>query len=286
MNKLFKNVLKSATALLVVVGLVGCGSSDSKDPSKEVSLAYVEWDTEVASTHVVAEVLEQQGFKVKTTPLDNAVMWESVANNETDAMVAAWLPATHGDQYAQYKDKVEDLGENLKGAKIGLVVPSYMNVKSIADLKGEANKEITAIEPGAGVVQAAEKSLKDYSNLSDWKMNTSSSGAMTVALDQAIKGKKEIVITGWSPHWMFQKYDLKYLEDDKGSFGKEEVIHTMARKDLKKDAPEAYKILDNFSWDKADIEKVMSEINEGKDPKEAAKDWVAANKDKVDSWIK
>ena len=52
---------------------------------------------------------------------------------------------------------------------------------------------------------------------------------MTVALGQAIKNNEDIVITGWSPHWMFAKYDLKYLADPKGTMGGEEAIHTMAR---------------------------------------------------------
>lgn len=286
MKKIIKNTIKGALALTLVVGLVACGSDSKKDPSKDVSLAYVEWDTEVASTHVIAEVLEQQGFNVKLTPLDNAVMWESVANKEADAMVAAWLPGTHAAQYEQYKDKLEDLGPNLSGAKIGLVVPAYMDVNSIEELKGQAGKTITGIEPGAGVVQAAEKTLKDYDNLSDWKVETSSSGAMTVTLGQAIKDKKEIIITGWSPHWMFQEYDLKYLTDSKKTFGDDEIIHTMTRKDFKIDAPEANKILDNFNWTKADIESVMKEINDGKSPKDAAKTWVEANKEKVSEWLK
>ncbi|MFZ3580262.1 glycine betaine ABC transporter substrate-binding protein, partial [Virgibacillus sp. DJP39] len=106
-----------------------------KVDGKEIELAYVEWDSEVASTHVVAEVLKNQGFDVTATPLDNAVMWKAVANGEADGMVAAWLPATHADLYAEYKDQVVDLGENLQGARIGLVVPKYMDVNSIEDLK-------------------------------------------------------------------------------------------------------------------------------------------------------
>lgn len=45
------------------------------------------------------KVLEDEGYNVEITPLDNAVMWESVASGETDAMVSAWLPGTHGDLY-------------------------------------------------------------------------------------------------------------------------------------------------------------------------------------------
>ena len=56
---------------------------------------------------------------------------------------------------------------------------------------------------------------------------------------------------------MFAKYDLKYLEDPENGMGSEEQIHTMVRKGLKEDQPEAYKVLDNFHWSEKDMEKVM-----------------------------
>lgn len=61
-------------------------------------------------------------------------MWAGIASGDADAMVAAWLPTTHQDYYAEFKDKLEDLGANLDGTKIGLVVPTYMNIDSIEDL--------------------------------------------------------------------------------------------------------------------------------------------------------
>ncbi len=60
---------------------------------------------------------------------------------------------------------------------------------------------------------------------------------------QAIKNNEDIVITGWSPHWMFAKYDLKYLADPKGTMGGEEAIHTMARQGLKEDQPNHVQLL-------------------------------------------
>lgn len=278
-------ILVAAAAVVVIIGSVAFGGT--KDATKgSVNLSYVEWDTEVASTHVVGEVLKDMGYQVNLTPLDNAIMWESVAKGETDGMVAAWLPNTHKAQYAQYKDQIDDLGVNLKGAKLGLVVPDYMDVNSIEDLTDQADKTITGIEPGAGVVNAAEKALTDYPNLADWKVATSSSGAMTVALGQAIKNKQPIVITGWSPHWMFAKYGLKYLEDPKGSMGQDESIHTIARQGLKEDQPEVYNMLKNFHWTKDDMESVMLAINEGQDPTDAAKDWIAAHPEQVAEWKK
>ncbi|MDT2809028.1 ABC transporter permease/substrate binding protein [Enterococcus asini] len=271
-----------AVLALIAAATLGAGQSSAKG---KVHLAYVEWDTEIASTNVVAEVLRSEGYDVELTPLDMTVMWQSVANGETDGMVAAWLPTTHEAQYQKYKDQLTDLGDNLKGAKLGLVVPSYMDVNSIAELGQEADQTITGIEPGAGVMKAAEATQQAYGNLADWQVASASSGAMTVALDKAIKNEEPIVITGWSPHWMFAKYDLKYLDDPKGTMGGSESIHTMVRKGLKEDLPEAYRILDAFHWEQADMESVMLAITEGKTPQQAAKDWIASHPEEVAAWV-
>jgi len=159
-----------------------------------------------------------------------------------------------------------------------------MDVDSIADLSDEAGKTITGIEPGAGVVSAAENTVATYDNLSDWEVATSSSGAMTVALGQAIKNQEDIVITGWSPHWMFAKYDLKYLDDPEGTMGDAESINTMVRQGLSEDMPEVYDVLDKFSWTQEDMEEVMLAINDGASAEDAAKDWVDNHAEEVAAW--
>lgn len=284
----FQRLMPKILAVIALVSIVGSIAVNMFGTKKEVvNLAYVEWDTEVASTTVVSEVLKELGYDVNMTPLDSAIMWEAVANGEADGMVAAWLPGTHGPQYDKFKDRLEDLGPNLDGgAKLGIVVPSYMSVDSIADLKDQGDKKIIGIEPGAGIMAAAEKTMSAYNNLADWELVASSGGAMTTQLEKAVKNEEPIVITGWSPHWMFSRYDLKYLEDSKGTMGGDESIKTMVRKGLKEDNPEAYKILDNFNWELADIEGVMADIEQGMTPEKAAQKWLKANPDKVAEWKK
>ncbi|WHP39858.1 glycine betaine ABC transporter substrate-binding protein [Lysinibacillus boronitolerans] len=286
--KLIK-LLKIGIAFICLIVLTACGSEkeDTKNTEKgEINLAYVEWDTEVASTHVVGQVLEDLGYKVTLTPLDNGIMWEALANGEVDGMVSAWLPQTHAPQVEKYNNKIENLGENLTGAKIGLVVPSYMDVDSIEDLTNQANQTITGIEPGANMMATTENAYKEYKNLEGWNVLTSSAGAMTAALSQAISNNEEIIITGWSPHWIFNAYDLKYLDDAKGLYGTEEYIGTFARNGLKEDAPEAYSVLDRFNWSAKDIESVMFDIMEGMSATDAAKKWIANNQEKVAEWTK
>ncbi len=285
--KKFRRIMGSVMMLMFALLMFSACGNDSGKEKKEVKLSYAEWDTEVASTNVVAEVLRDMGYEVETIPLDMSIMWESIASGQTDAMVAAWLPTTNAPQYEKHKGKFIDLGENLVGGKIGFVVPAYMKVNSIADLNEHANKKIVGIEAGTEMMGAAEKTLEAY-GLKDkgWKVEYSSGGAMTVALGQAIKNNEEIVVAGWAPHWKFIKYDLKFLEDPKGTMLGEENIHTLTRIGFDKDMPEVYKVLDNFYWDKTDSAEVMLDINNGMEPVKAARKWIEKNKEKVEAWKK
>lgn len=280
------SLLKLGLILGLSLLLAACSSEVEGTKKQAVNLAYVEWETEVASTHVVGQVLEDLGYDVTLTPLDNGIMWEALANGEVDGMVSAWLPQTHAPQVEKYKGRIDNLGENLLGGKIGLVVPSYMDVDSIEDLTDEAGKTITGIEPGANITGTTEKAYEIYPNLEGWTVLSSSSVAMTGALKQAIENKEEIIVTGWSPHWKFNLFDLKYLDDPKGMYGTEEYIGTFARNGFKEDNPGAYSVLDNFHWTPEDIESVMYDIMEGMDPKDAAKKWIEENEAKVANWTK
>src|SRR5690606_38467435 len=107
-------------------------------------------------------------------------MYVGISDGSVDAMVAAWLPGTHGELYYEpNKDKFEDLGANLEGTKLGLVVPQYMDIASIEDLankevSSKVNSTIIGIEPGAGLMMATENVITAY-GLSTWKLLESSS---------------------------------------------------------------------------------------------------------------
>lgn len=146
----------------------------------------------------------------------------------------------------------------------------------------QLNYTITGIDAGAGVVRSAEEAVEAYGL--DFTVQTSSGAAMTQALSDAIANEEPIVVTGWNPHWMFAAFDLKYLDDPKGSFGESENINSIARLGLKEEMPEAYQILDNFYWEGSDMEDVMIQVNNGEEPEDVARKWVDENQDKVARW--
>ena len=95
-------------------------------------------------------------------------------------------------------------------------------------------------------MQVLWKQLKErlqIMNLDEWDVTSGSGAAMTAALKKAYDKEEPIIITGWTPHWKFAEFDLKYLEDPKGSYGGEEQIHTIGRLGLADDLPEAHQIL-------------------------------------------
>ncbi|TFB18483.1 glycine/betaine ABC transporter [Filobacillus milosensis] len=145
---------------------------------------------------------------------------------------------------------------------------------------------ITGIEPGAGTSKNTELALEEYDSLEGWEANFSSTGAMLSALDQAIENKEPIIITGWTPHWMFAKHpDMKFLDDPKEVYGGSEDIRTGTRKGLKEDMPNAYKLLDQFKLEIEDMENMMNQINDA-EPSEVAAQWIEDNPDKVAEWTK
>lgn len=279
----FKRGLAVAAATL---GLMAGAQAQAADNA--LTIAYVEWSDAVVATNVIKTVLEDKGYTVKIVPLSGAAMWQAVATGEADAMVAAWLPATHQAYFEKLKDKVVDLGPNVTGAKIGWAVPTYMDIASIADIAGAEDKvagQIIGIDPGAGLMRASEKAIKDYGL--KVKLIEGSDATMVAALKDAYSKKAPIVVTTWTPHWMFATWDLKYLADPKGSFGGEETVNTVVRLGLDKDQPEAYAILDAFALSLEDEQKVMVWNNEaGADPAATARKWMNENKDKVAAWTK
>ncbi|WP_331490833.1 glycine betaine ABC transporter substrate-binding protein [Aquibacillus rhizosphaerae] len=152
-----------------------------------------------------------------------------------------------------------------------------------ANLGEELNYTITGIEPGAGTTELARNTLEEYENLEGWELQEGSTAGMLTTLGEAIDNEEPIIVTGWTPHWMFASYDLKYLEDPKETFGGAENINTIARLGLEEDMPSAYKILDRFQWEPEDMEEVMLNAQDVSF-EEAAQNWLEDNQDKVDEW--
>lgn len=166
---------------------------------KEIKLAYVEWSSCVAATNVARATLEQKGYDVQTVSVSAAAMYAAVADGDADATVCAWLPSTQANYYARTKDKLDNLGPNLVGTKLGLVVPDYVTIDSIPQLADHADQfqgRIVGIDPGAGEMGLTQQVVEQYKL--PLKLIDGSGATMTAALKSAIDNHQWIVVTGWT----------------------------------------------------------------------------------------
>ncbi len=280
------------------------GRAEAAD--RALRLAHTDWSSSVASSNLVKAVLgEKLGIPCELVEVRADTMWAAVAEGRRDAMVSAWLPDTHAHYEREFGNRMVDLGPNLEGTKIGLVVPAvplgrlaagsgirsktYMEIDSIEGLKEHAAKlrhRIIGIEPEAGIMRKARGAMVAY-GLTDFRLVESSEVSMIAELSHAVRHKKWIVITGWVPHWSFARWQLKFLEDPKNIFGDRGRIHTFVRRGLERDMPHAFKFLDRFAWEPEEMGQLMLWIQEeeGLFPYEMALRWIRAHPKRVSDWL-
>lgn len=293
-KSMVKNMIQKKTTIILITGLLlmlvlftaGC-TTQPTGSAKEISIGYVTWDCAISSSNVMKQVFEKAGYDVTLIAVDAGPLYQALADGDVDFTTTAWLPYTHESYWDTYNNRIDYVHQNIKGAaRIGLVVPSYVTIDSIDQLGSVADRfdgKIIGIEPGAGITIRTEQAIDQYDL--PLTLVTSSSACMAAELDSAVRAGDWIAVTGWSPHWMFSRYDLKYLDDPKGVYGGSEDIVTLARSGLKTDDPKAYGILSRFDWTMADITSVMNAIAGGMSEKDAAKAWIDANPETVAYWI-
>ncbi len=273
--------------VLATLLVAGCVGEDPAEQKKEISIGYVTWDCAIASTHVIEQVFEQAGYDVEIVAVDAGPLYAALANGDVDFTTNAWLPHIHQHFWEEYGERIDYVNANIKGnGRHGIVVPAYVTIDSIEEMNDYADKfdnRIIGVEPGAGVMTMTENAIENYDL--DFELVASSSAGMAAALRSSINDEEWIAVTGWSPHWKFGRFDLKFLDDPEKDYGEFDDIVTLARMGLKEDDPTAYGILERFEWTADDIASVMTDIESGMPEDEAAATWINANQATVDAWI-
>ena len=262
------------------------------DPGAEkhqtVRIGYVSWAEGIAMTYLAKVLLEEEmGCKVELVMADPAPIFTSLAKGDLDFFLDAWLPVTHQTHMDKYGDVLIKLGTNYEGARIGLVVPDYVDVASIPDLGQSAalfGGSITGIDSGAGIMEATHRAIDVYGLGMD--LLTSSGAAMTASLKDAIQDEEPIVVTGWKPHWMFARWKLKFLDDPRRVYGEAENIYTIARPGISQDMPKVVNFFEAFHFNDLQIGSLMDALNDAPSQEEAARAWAQERRELVESWFK
>lgn len=286
---MFKTLVTMSLAAGIFTGAFGTALAEDKAP---VKIGWAAWSDAEFVTKLAAKLIKDElGHEVQLIQTDVAPLYQGVARGDLDAMMMAWLPETHADYFAKVKDKVTTLGTVYDGAKLGWVVPKYVPEDAIAsiedlnkaDVKEKLKGRVEGIDPGAGLTRLSEQAVKDYA-LDGYKLQISSEAGMLTTVDRAIRKQEWFVATSWSPHWMFGKYELRYIDDPKSSLGKAEHVDIIARKDFPTDNPAVAAFLSRMKLPIGDLEAAMFNAQETSYEK-AVEKYIADHPDQIKAWL-
>ena len=264
-------------------------SSASARPT--LRLGWSPWaDAEVVS--LMAQRVIQQAYDVSVERVlaDIGIQYASIARGDLDLMLMAWLPLTHRDYYRRVRDRVVDFGSMYSG-RLGWVVPDYVpasELSAIPDLRDPSlaarfDNRVQGIDPGSGLNQASAEALKNY-GLSDLELVSSSSAAMTAVLDQAIRQQRWVIVTSWTPHWMFARYRLRFLQDPQRVFGGIEWIHALGRPQLDLEMQDVAGFLTRFHLPDQEMSDLLLQAND-QTAEAAVDDYIASHPARVRYWV-
>ncbi len=280
-----KGLVAALAVVIAVVAMSSCNIDRFKDEEQRtLRMVYTDWSEGVALTYLSKVLLEEKlGYKVELKLTDVESAYRELAEDKSDVFADAWLPETQKVYYMQYQEKLEQLGITYPEARTGFVVPNYSPLKKVSDLK-TYHQPIIGIDSGAGVMIKAEKAIQKYRLPSELK--ALSEGEMVEYLKEAVKRRNEIVITGWEPHWIFARYDVRFLEDEDKVFGSREKIYTISRKGLSEKHPHAVRFFERMQMSEKQLNSLVYEMRMNEDPLIGIKEWIRQNEYVVNIWTK
>ncbi len=298
------------------------GATEAAPPAAgaEISLAVNPWTGSAVNANVAKVVLESRlGTPVKLVELDENAAWAGLDAGDIDANLEVW-PSGHAKDYETYiagKKTVADIGKLGPKAKIGWYVPTSVVEKNptLATWEGFKDaslaKQFATAESGdQGQFLMGDPSYVTYDEqiIANLKLPlkyivAGSEAALITAIQTAEKDGKPLLLQFWQPHWLQSKVKLTEVQLPDPT---PECAASAASKDGKYacDYPidELYKVASaklagknalalaflsklqlttdqqNEIAAKIDSEKVAADV--------AAKDWVGANAEVVDAWLK
>jgi glycine betaine/proline transport system substrate-binding protein len=276
----------------------GEGSEDltGQEPGDEdTSLTLVEfngWDDTVASARLTAHMLTELGYDVTVQSFEPAAGFTGVAEGDIDILASTMLPNTHSDYIDQYGEKMESQSCWFNEARNTIAVNEDSPAQTLSDLAemgDDYDNTIVGIEPGAGLMRLTQDSVIPTYGLEGWELIESSTPAMLGAVQSATENGENIAVTMWHPHWAYEAFPLRDLEDDQNAFGEDELFYQFSRTGFTEENPFASKVLHNFAMTNdqmSDLQYVMNseEHYGGEDPEAAVTEWAEDNPEFFEDW--
>ena len=256
---------------------------------EEFKLAYTNDSTSIVTSSLIQAVMvEKLNSSVKMAAYPPDQLWDAVATGKADAMVSAWLPQSHAAMLKKHKGQVEILKPVTLGVKIGFVTPTYVTIDTLDQLSSKLSRfknEVYCIKDHTGSIEMTKRAIAAY-GLKNLKCVVLPEQALINKIEACEKKLDWIMLGIWSPHIIFSQFKIKFLDDPKGVFSKDEQIVAVSKASLSKEDRDAYAILKKFYCSPKELQEIMGSIlKNNKTPYGAAKDYVNKNPEQVKKWI-
>ncbi|QIK40697.1 choline ABC transporter substrate-binding protein [Pontivivens nitratireducens] len=265
---------------------------------ESVTFSDVGWTDITATTATASVVLQALGYETDVKILSVPVTYTSLAEGDIDVFLGNWMPTMEAD-IAPYREAgtVDIVRTNLTGAKYTLATNAAgaeLGIADFADIAGQADaldSTIYGIEPGNDgnrlILDMIEAEAFD---LTEFEVAESSEQGMLAQVERASRRGEPIIFLGWEPHPMNANFDMTYLTGGDDWFGPDlggASVMTNTRAGYVTECPNVGTLLENLEFSLEMENEIMGAIlNDGEDPEDAAKAWLAANPDVLDTWLK
>ena len=262
-----------------------------------VTFSDVGWTDITATTAATTVVLEALGYETDIKVLSVPVTYTSLAGGDVDVFLGNWMPTMEAD-IAPYREAgtVDTVRANLEGAKYTLAVnkaAADLGIGDFADIaaqKDALEAKIYGIEPGNDGNRLIQSMIDDNAfGLSGFEVVESSEQGMLAQVARADRRGEPIVFLGWEPHPMNANFEMSYLTGGDDFFGPNlggATVYTNTTAGYVAACPNVGKLLENLEFTLAMENEIMGAIlDEGQDPADAAKAWLAANSGVLSGWL-
>ncbi|SJM62536.1 glycine betaine ABC transporter substrate-binding protein [Gulosibacter sp. 10] len=290
---MWKKALAGVASLGLLASVAGC--AEAGDDGDTITFFEVPgFDDTEAMTALWTVLLEEQGITLETTSIDLAAGFTGIADGSVDGYVNAWLPSTHEQVLANYKEDVVIVDEDGEGYfhenENVLVVPEYVEHDTIEEALADPELfggEIIGIEDGSGLMTMLPDTIAAYDATDDFEVVSGSTPAMLTSLQGAIDDQEPILVTLWNPHWAFAEMDLKVLEDNKDGWPEPDGSYFVVSKEFDESHPEIVEWFANSQVTQEEYSTLMHAVSQAETPVDGARTWLEdeSNRATVDSWF-
>jgi len=283
-----RTITAAVAGVALTAGLAACGSDDgggsATGDQTDVTIAiHNGWDEGIAVSYLWANLLESEGYDVELEYADPGVVYSSIAGGGYDVNFDMWLPITHEDYLEEFGDDMEQLGAWYDDAKLTIAVNEDSPVTSLAGLAESSEafeNRLVGIEPGAGLTRITKDEVIPTYGLEDMEFIESSTPAMLAELTGATDEGRNIAVTLWRPHWAYDAFPIRDLEDPEGTLGDAERIEMVGRTGFGEDYPQFAAWLSEFTLTDDQLfslENLMFNENGGEENEASVEEWLESN---------